>query len=564
MRQPPRLLARTLTATVLTVAVILLVTFVVLMMDTRDRVRRAEIDKLQISERVFTSLEQRDQTRQHAMMVTLAEHPRLKAALSTYASESRFGGLPPELASQARATVAGEAEKMAQNIGADVLAVLDTDGRVFAAAGPGAGPWRTGTAVLDNARATTLPDVVVLPFGAYRLTGALLYFGDESMPVKDQVIGHLVMATRLDANYAQELSRIANSGIVIALNSTAVASMVADPVARELAAAGNIAGGTRTLNGEEYAVGTLLASGPARIYSLSSIDAAARPATRKAMTALAETAIGILALALLASVWLARTLTHPINHFADVIAAMTTNRDYTKAIESTGTSRELDALAKAFNDLMRGLVSAEAETRSAYLGAIRALAAALDARDPYTAGHSERVSALSVLIARQMNLGDAQVDVIRLGALLHDVGKIGVRDEVLRKPGPLTSEEFEEIKRHPTLGARILRPVPFLAAHLPIVELHHEQPDGKGYPFGLRADDIPLDARIVHVADAFDAMTSARAYRPARAASAALAELQRCVDTQFDAAVVEALAAGMPLASALAEPQLQELLGRGV
>ena len=282
------------------------------------------------------------------------------------------------------------------------------------------------------------------------------------------------------------------------------------------------------------------------------------------MTALAETAIGILALALLASVWLARTLTHPINHFADVIAAMTTNRDYTKAIESTGTSRELDALAKAFNDLMRGLVSAEAETRSAYLGAIRALAAALDARDPYTAGHSERVSALSVLIARQMNLGDAQVDVIRLGALLHDVGKIGVRDEVLRKPGPLTSEEFEEIKRHPTLGARILRPVPFLAAHLPIVELHHEQPDGKGYPFGLRADDIPLDARIVHVADAFDAMTSARAYRPARAASAALAELQRCVDTQFDAAVVEALAAGMPLASALAEPQLQELLGRGV
>jgi putative nucleotidyltransferase with HDIG domain len=563
VRQPPRLLARTLTATVLTVAVILLVTFVVVMMDTRERVRRAEIDKLQISERVFTSLEQRDQMRQHAMMVTLAEHPRLKAALSTYTSENRFGGLPPELASQARATVAGEAEKMAQNIGADVLAILDTDGRVFAAAGPGAGPWRPGTAVLANAGAATLPDVVVLPFGAYRLTGALLYFSDGSMPVKDQVIGHLVMATRLDANYAQDLSRIANSGIVIVLNGTAIASMVPDPVARELAA-GNAAGDTRTLNGEEYAVGSLLASGPARIYSLSSIDAAARPETRKAMTTLAEIAVSILALALLASAWLARTLTDPINRFAGAIAAMTTNRDYTKAIEITGTSRELDALAKAFNELMRGLVSAEAETRSAYLGAIRALAAALDARDPYTAGHSERVSTLSVLIARQMKLGEAQVDVIRLGALLHDVGKIGVRDEVLRKPGPLSSEEFEEIKRHPTLGARILRQVPFLAAHLPIVELHHEQPDGNGYPFGLRAEDIPLDARIVHVADAFDAMTSARAYRPARAASVALAELQRCVDTQFDAAVVEALAAGMPLASALAEPQLQELLGRGV
>ena len=106
------------------------------------------------------------------------------------------------------------------------------------------------------------------------------------------------------------------------------------------------------------------------------------------------------------------------------------------------------------------------------------------------------------------------MDIIRLGALLHDIGKIGVADDILRKPGPLTAEEFEQIKRHPGLGARILRQVPFLAPHLPIVELHHERPDGKGYPFGLRGDDIPLAARIVHVADAFDAMTSARAYRP--------------------------------------------------
>ena len=121
-----------------------------------------------------------------------------------------------------------------------------------------------------------------------------------------------------------------------------------------------------------------------------------------------------------------------------------------------------------------------------------------------------------------MDLAETQVDVIRLGALLHDIGKIGVADEILRKPGPLTAQEFEQIKRHPALGARILQQVPFLAAHLPIVELHHERPDGHGYPFGLRADEIPVDARIVHVADAFDAMTSARAYRPGRPASAAL------------------------------------------
>ena len=174
------------------------------------------------------------------------------------------------------------------------------------------------------------------------------------------------------------------------------------------------------------------------------------------------------------------------------------------------------------------------------------MAAALDARDPYTAGHSERVSALSVLIGSQMGLPKAELEILRLGALLHDIGKIGVSDEVLRKPGALTADEFEQIKRHPVLGARILRLVPFLAPYLPIVELHHERPDGGGYPFGLHGDQIPLAARIVHVADAFDAITSARAYRGARGASDALEELRRWVGSSFDAACVAALAEVLP------------------
>lgn len=194
------------------------------------------------------------------------------------------------------------------------------------------------------------------------------------------------------------------------------------------------------------------------------------------------------------------------------------------------------------------------------VGAIRALAAALDARDPYTAGHSERVSALSVLMGRQMLLGAEKLEILRLGALLHDVGKIGVSDEVLRKPGVLTSEEFEQLKRHPALGARILRQVPFLTPHVPIVELHHERPDGGGYPFGLRGDEIPVAARIVHVADAFDAITSARAYRPARGAAEALAELRRHAGTQFDPASVDALAAVLPEVGVASEPARQELL----
>jgi len=132
----------------------------------------------------------------------------------------------------------------------------------------------------------------------------------------------------------------------------------------------------------------------------------------------------------------------------------------------------------------------------------------------------------------------------------------------LRKPSALTVEEYEQVKRHPALGAHILRQVPFLAPHIPIVELHHERPDGRGYPFGLRGDKIPLAARIVHVADAFDAMTSVRAYRPARGSAEAIAEPRRYVGIQFDPVSVEALLTALPLATATPEPALQELLDR--
>jgi putative nucleotidyltransferase with HDIG domain len=162
-------------------------------------------------------------------------------------------------------------------------------------------------------------------------------------------------------------------------------------------------------------------------------------------------------------------------------------------------------------------------------------------------------------MGREMQLTPEDLDILRLGALLHDIGKIGISDNVLRKPEALTPEEFEAIKEHPTLGARIMRSVPFLAPHLPIVELHHERPDGRGYPYGLTSDEIPLLARIVHVADAFDAITSARAYRPARPFAEAIREVWRHAGTQFDAEVVQALVRALPAidtASPSAEPAI--------
>jgi HD-GYP domain-containing protein (c-di-GMP phosphodiesterase class II) len=189
---------------------------------------------------------------------------------------------------------------------------------------------------------------------------------------------------------------------------------------------------------------------------------------------------------------------------------------------------------------MAGLSEAEAESRQASLGAIEALAKAIEARDVYTAGHSDRVGELAVRLGVEMGIAADEVEVLRLGASLHDLGKIGIADVVLRKPASLTSAERRAIEAHPLVGARILRPVASLAAHLPIVELHHERPDGRGYPHGLTGSRIPLSARIVRLADAYDAMTSDRPYRRGRPVSEAVEEIVRGRGTEFDEAVVDA------------------------
>jgi putative nucleotidyltransferase with HDIG domain len=557
MNHPPRLVVRTLAVIFLTVAAILSAVFMVLTVDVRDRVRNAETARLRDSERMFTTLDAARQKEQLAMTATLGENPTLKAALDTYFTESRFSALEKVQEASLRATVTREAEKLATMTSADVLAILGSDGRVFAAAGRSSDRWPRSLRVeLQSGGEATFQDIVAVSGSVYRVSAARLWLNDLD-------IGSLVVARNLDTTYAKELSDLSSAGVVIAIADRVLAATVADDVAAELARTAGVET-TQRFGGEEYAVRTLFQSGEARIFTLVSIDAAARTATQDALVTLALTALGSFALAGAGSLWLARQVSEPINRVAGTIASMTSARDFSGSIALPGTSQELDALAQAFNELLQNLGIAEAETQSAYLGAIRALAATLDARDPYTAGHSERVSTLSVQIGRQMGLNERELDVLRLGALLHDIGKIGLTDQILRKPGPLTAEEFEQIKQHPGLGARILRQVPFLAPHLPIVELHHEQPDGRGYPFGLRGDEIPIPARIVHVADTFDAMTSTRAYRRALSAEEAFAELNRHAGVQFDPDCVRALCQAPPSSDWKTEPELHQLLGREV
>jgi HD-GYP domain-containing protein (c-di-GMP phosphodiesterase class II) len=168
------------------------------------------------------------------------------------------------------------------------------------------------------------------------------------------------------------------------------------------------------------------------------------------------------------------------------------------------------------------------------LGLAGALAEALDARDRYTAGHSLRVADYAYGIARELELAERQTENIRLAAWLHDVGKIGIPDAVLLKSGPLTAEEYGLVKLHPQIGRRILERAPGFEALLDAVELHHENYDGSGYPYGLAGENIHFGARLIRVADAFDAMTSHRSYRPAFTAEAAMAEIHRGSGREFD------------------------------
>src|SRR5258707_10644070 len=175
----------------------------------------------------------------------------------------------------------------------------------------------------------------------------------------------------------------------------------------------------------------------------------------------------------------------------------------------------------------------------AVLDTVTSLAFAIDAKDHYTQGHSQKVSAYAALIAEAMGMKDAEVEEVRLGAVLHDIGKVGVPESILNKNGPLNPEEWETMKSHVNFGAKILDPLTPLARIREMVLHHHEFFDGSGYPEALVGEKIPLGARIIAVADAYDTITSDRTYKKARNATDALAELERCANAQFDGAIVE-------------------------
>jgi putative nucleotidyltransferase with HDIG domain len=255
---------------------------------------------------------------------------------------------------------------------------------------------------------------------------------------------------------------------------------------------------------------------------------------------------GALAFAVLLGIVAARRFSQPITILADSTKRISEG-EYGATVPVAGTA-EIAGLSENFNRMSLSIKGAfeevqrhARENRELFISSIKALAEAIDAKDPYTRGHSERVAIYASAIARELGWPADEVERVRVAALLHDVGKIGIDDRIIRKPTALTEEEFEIMKLHPVIGASIMSPIPRLADVIPGMRHHHEKWEGGGYPDGLKGNEIPLLARVVSVADTLDAMTTTRPYQKAMEIDFVLNRIRQLSPSRFEPRIVDAL-----------------------
>jgi HD-GYP domain-containing protein (c-di-GMP phosphodiesterase class II) len=255
-------------------------------------------------------------------------------------------------------------------------------------------------------------------------------------------------------------------------------------------------------------------------------------------------------LALATGFAMSRRVIYPLQNLAGVTTQIADGDLAVRA--NVSGDHEIARLAANFNHmagsveaLVRRLRQALRQNQELFLDTIRTLAAAIDAKDPYTRGHSERVSSYSMAVAKHLGLSQDEVFRIRIAAILHDVGKLGIRDGILNKPGILTDDEFAVMRRHPDIGAQIMSPIRMLKDIIPGIRNHHESWDGRGYPDRMRGDQIPLVARIIGIADTFDAMTTNRPYQAAMSLDLVLDRMRSLAGNRFDPDVIEAFLAAV-------------------
>jgi HD-GYP domain-containing protein (c-di-GMP phosphodiesterase class II) len=469
----------------------------------------------------------RNEARDRKLLQGVAENPTLKAGLQLLATEH-------SAKDQARNTVQDQLSEICDSLSFDFIMVSGAHGEPLAAAVRYAGgfaPVNLGRLQPPEQGFFAADDRI------YEVTSVPIHeAGDQ--------IATLTVGGRFD------ISRFGVPAVLLH-KGTAIAAQMRDlaPAQIEKALAACVPGTECEPRIEDQAYLSLpldLTAGVGDdsyvLRSLQNVDAASAPL--QAVLRKLFLVAGLMALAAMLgiSALTAQSIARPLADVAAYLRLSGATGELPEFPESQGGVQEIRDLTQGFNHAARAVRESRERLTRAYVQFVGSLAQALDARDAYTAGHSRRVSEYSCAIAKAMSIPEQELETIRVGALLHDLGKIGISDLVLQKPGRLTPEETQLIQQHPVIGKRILENVQGLEEYLGIVELHHENLDGSGYPHGLKGEETPLQARIVKVADAYDAMTSDRPYRRGKSHAEALAVLRGACGSEMDPAVVEAFA----------------------
>jgi HD-GYP domain-containing protein (c-di-GMP phosphodiesterase class II) len=477
---------------------------------------------LRENHRSIARLRSRTDLQNSRFLKVAGENAELKAGLQLLSAN-------PE-SSEAKATVEDQVGELCTKMGFDFLLVSDADGKALT------GVLRTEAGIVPY---TDLPAHSHLS-GLVTIGGEVYQLASVPIDQSEDNIGELSVGERLDlATFNTSVVVLQNGGVLEA-NLPGIAL---PEIETGLKTCGGLGECEVRIGGQSYISLALdsesLGDGYA-IRSLQNVDAASAPIQLVLDRVFFSAALGAVLVALLFSVRSAQSMVEPITGMISHLRRSESTGLLPEFAGNLSSIREIQELTASFNRAAGAVRDGRRNLQSAYLEFVGSLASALDARDQYTAGHSGRVSELSCATAMALGVAGEELNDIRIGALLHDIGKIGISDMVLQKPGKLTEQEFAIVKQHPEIGRRILEGVQGFSPYLAAVELHHENWDGTGYPKGQAGETTPLAARIIHVADAYDAMTTNRPYRTGMSHGEAVHILKKYAGRQFDPRVVDA------------------------